>query len=587
MKQITDDTFGYAYVPLSVEYWRKVIGSHYSSYLSTLLKDNIIQTEWVSYESDSGEISRVKGYRVNPTMLNDEFSLIKYLGSKAETDSSDVLTSMAEENKPLISLGFNPELIIMQKQKALDYVSTGLSDIVSSYKNMDYVSGVPKTLPVLVRIFNEDDSFNSIHLSVEAAQKIAEEHGNQLFYYKDKFIIAKDDQLNRVALHNLMVNYQWQIRSFLPEKFNFMRNTGTLRVYSKLSNLPTALLPFIRIYGQYIMQADLKCSQFTIFGNLINYYLNHSGDELVGLFKKKHAKTFVSNLVNVFKKHISEFPDEGLSTKKPQEDHHNANDIYKFLVDSLMHDFYGIIRSELNLPQRQHGKGIAFRTVFAKPKPENELVRQFRYLYPSVISIINDFKEKYGYNQFAIGLQCLEAEIFIDHIWKKVKAQGIISFTRHDSLVFPISKKKEAEEIITGVFADFDFIYRVEYEVFNAEEIETRLVDETNYVDSLEDYDEAFFYTMIEAKKEARKQERVNHLYEPLEDIDLPEFIKDDYYEDVTLDTLFALIELDGITIETRLALEEDIANLQSNYPAYGFQDKTNSFIRKLVKMIN
>jgi hypothetical protein len=92
---------------------------------------------------------------------------------------------------------------------------------------------------------------------------------------------------------------------------------------------------------------------------------------------------------------------------------------------------------------------------------------------------------------------------------------------------------------------------------------------------------------MIEAKKEARKQERVNHLYEPLEDIDLPEFIKDDYYEDVTLDTLFALIELDGITIETRLALEEDIANLQSNYPAYGFQDKTNSFIRKLVKMIN
>ena len=108
-----------------------------------------------------------------------------------------------------------------------------------------------------------------------------------------------------------------------------------------------------------------------------------------------------------------------------------------------------------------------------------------KYLYPSVISIINDFKEKYGYNQFAIGLQCLEAEIFIDHIWKKVKAKDIISFTRHDSLVFPISKKKEVEEIITGVFADFDFIYRIEYEVFNAEEIETRLVHETNYVDSV------------------------------------------------------------------------------------------------------
>lgn len=169
MKQITDDTFSYSYVPLSVEYWRKVIGSHYSTYLSTLIKNNIVQTEWVLYESESGDISRVKGYRINPSILNDEFSLIKYLGSKAENESSDVITSIVEENKPLVHLGFNPELITMQKLKALDFVKTGLSDIINSYKNTGYASGVPQTLPVLVRIFNKDDSFNSIHLSVEAA----------------------------------------------------------------------------------------------------------------------------------------------------------------------------------------------------------------------------------------------------------------------------------------------------------------------------------------------------------------------------------------------------------------------------------
>src|SRR5690606_1129327 len=159
--------------------------------------------------------------------------------------------------------------------------------------------------------------------------------------------------------------------SYLPDNFNFSRNSNTLRVYSKLSSLPSALLPFIRINGRYILQADLKCSQFTIFGNLINYYLNHSAAELLKLFKKPQSKAFVSGLVAIFDKNKDLFPDEGLSTKDLRDDLDNSNDIFKFLVDTLMHDFYGIIRSELNLPQRQHGKGIAFRTVFAKPKPEN------------------------------------------------------------------------------------------------------------------------------------------------------------------------------------------------------------------------
>ncbi|MCK7539782.1 MAG: hypothetical protein MZV63_57175 [Marinilabiliales bacterium] len=96
-------------------------------------------------------------------------------------------------------------------------------------------------------------------------------------YYKDKFVIADEERFKRIAVQNLAAHYKWQVKSFLPDSFNFSRNRNTLRVYSKLSSLPTALLPFIRINGHYIQQADLKCSQFTLFANLINYYLNHSG----------------------------------------------------------------------------------------------------------------------------------------------------------------------------------------------------------------------------------------------------------------------------------------------------------------------
>jgi len=573
--QMSDEASCYDYSPLAREYWRTVVGSNYSKYIDRLVGEHIVQRVWVQYVSDFGDESRVMGYRINPLFLTDDFALVKYAGAKNQSQSAEVIDAKATGNIPVTKLGIKPDLIRMQKGQALAWIATNISKVVNSYINNDYLNGVPKTLPVLVRIYH-GDSFSVSHMSVESAQKIAKEQGKELLYYKDKFIIANAEQFTQIANHNLSVHYKWQVKSFLPENFNFSRNKNTLRVYSKLSSLPSALLPFIRINGQYILQADLKCSQFTLFANLINYYLNHSGEELVALFKKKQAKTFVSALVTIFDRHKDELPEEGLNTTSPSENEFITNDVYGFLVDTLLHDFYSILKVQLGLPLRQHGKSIAFRTVFSKSKPENELVRQFRQIYPTVISIINDFKDKYGYNQFAIGLQRVEAVIFIDHIWQKAKQSGINCFTRHDSLVFPINKKQEVDKIITDVFKSFDFIYRMEYEEFNTDEIMNQLVYTTDYVDSLDDFDE-LFYTADEDEDEEVWEQEI------LQDIELPEQKHRDYFEHVNEDTLWMLLELDGLSLEVKLALEEDIANLQSNYPTPQFQVDTNRLISKLI----
>jgi len=573
--QMSDEASCYDYSPLAREYWRTVVGSNYPKYVDRLVEEHVVQREWVQYVSDYGDESRVMGYRINPLFLTDDFALVKYAGAKNQSQSAEVIDAKATGNIPVTKLGIKPDLIRMQKGQALAWIATNISKVVNSYINNDYLNGVPKTLPVLVRIYH-GDSFSVSHMSVESAQKIAKEQGQVLLYYKDKFVIANAEQFTQIANHNLSVHYKWQVKSFLPENFNFSRNKNTLRVYSKLSSLPSALLPFIRINGQYILQADLKCSQFTLFANLINYYLNHSGEELVALFKKKQAKTFVSALVTIFDRHKDELPEEGLNTTSPSENEFITNDVYGFLVDTLLHDFYSILKVQLGLPLRQHGKSIAFRTVFSKSKPENELVRQFRQIYPTVISIINDFKDKYGYNQFAIGLQRVEAVIFIDHIWQKAKQSGINCFTRHDSLVFPINKKQEVDKIITDVFKSFDFIYRMEYEEFNTDEIMNQLVYTTDYVDSLDDFDE-LFYTADEDEDEEVWEQEI------LQDIELPEQKHRDYFEHVNEDTLWMLLELDGLSLEVKLALEEDIANLQSNYPTPQFQVDTNRLISKLI----
>ena len=585
--QMSDDASYFEFKPLSAEYWCTVVGSHYSPYMSRLVAEKVIQKEYVNYVNDFGRSSRVMGFRLNPALLNGKFSLIRYAGAKSESDTAFANDNLYNENDKIIKLGINPDLIRIEKAAAKRWISGNISSVVDGYMNPEYVEGVPDTLPVLVRIYRDDDRFISSHMSINKAKQIAKEEGASLIYYKDKFIIAKKERFIEIANHNLSMHYKWQTDSCRPENFNFSRNKNTLRVYSKLSSLPTALLPFLRINGQYIQQADLKCSQFTLFANLINFYLNHSGEELISMFKKKQVKTFVSGLVTVLDKHKDELPEEGLNTTKPQENPYITNDVYKFLVDSLQHDFYGIVRSELGLPQREHGKGIAFRTVFSKPKSGNELVRQFRQLYPTVISIINDFKDKYNYNQFAIGLQRVEASIFIDHIWKKAKQERINCFTRHDSLVFPITKKKDVDKIVTDVFTSFDFIHKVVYEEFNTEEILQRLVNETDYIDSIEDFDELFFYTMEQADKEKRQQKLYDHFHEQLQDVILPEHVEDDYHEFVNLDALWVLLELDGISLDTRLAIEEDIANLQSNYPIPQFTEATNKFLTALIELLN
>jgi hypothetical protein len=162
-----------------------------------------------------------------------------------------------------------------------------------------------------------------------------------------------------------------------------------------------------------------------------------------------------------------------------------------------LYDFYKKLQSNLNLSDRKYAKNIAFQTLFSKVKPESDYAIKLKETYPTVMNIINNFKDTHGYEKFSVGLQNVESEIFIDHIWKRVRDSGINSFTRHDSILFPIRQRIKVESIITDVFNHFDFVQKFEYEEFNETEIWTRIIEETNYLDSVpEEIDEALLYSM-------------------------------------------------------------------------------------------
>jgi hypothetical protein len=258
----------YLFFPLSAQYWKKVIGSHYYLYVSNLLNNGIIESSDVTYISDSGIDPVVKGFKIKDSLMNEMLIKQNYYGI---TKSSESIDKEYDGYRKLSIIGFDPDAITIIKKKALGWIDLNITEVMKNYMDLDFASGISDSKPYKVRILNGKDEYHSTYLPIESAKKIANNQNKTLIYFKNKFILANLEQFERLTLKRLNHHYKWQIRAYFPDNLTFHRHEDTLRVYNHLTSLPSSLLQFVRINGDYILQADLKCSQFTILGNLFNY----------------------------------------------------------------------------------------------------------------------------------------------------------------------------------------------------------------------------------------------------------------------------------------------------------------------------
>ena len=80
-----------------------------------------------------------------------------------------------------------------------------------------------------------------------------------------------------------------------------------------------------------------------------------------------------------------------------------------------------------------------------------------RRLFPTVMKWVDEFKEKYGDNQFAIMLQKKEAEIFIDNLYIMIREEDIFCLTKHDSLIVKSCDEFKVRNIIEEYFITIEF----------------------------------------------------------------------------------------------------------------------------------
>jgi hypothetical protein len=109
---------------------------------------------------------------------------------------------------------------------------------------------------------------------------------------------------------------------------------------------------------------------------------------------------------------------------------------------------------------RKEAKKVMFTIAFASHRYQPEEKQIMRKYFPSIISIIDNYKKKAseilddpkkGSASFAILLQQTESLIFIDEILAKCHKKGIKALSKHDSIVCRQCDKHKVTKVICKV----------------------------------------------------------------------------------------------------------------------------------------
>jgi len=103
-----------------------------------------------------------------------------------------------------------------------------------------------------------------------------------------------------------------------------------------------------------------------------------------------------------------------------------------------LQELYGLSRDDC--------KDIWMKIAYSKNTSYKSKKKIFKQYYPEINSIIESCK-KDNHADFAVQLQKIESEIFIDEICKELVGKNIIPYTLHDGLLVP----KEHEDVTLSV----------------------------------------------------------------------------------------------------------------------------------------
>lgn len=410
------------YFATSVAFFRKCFGVHYLKTLQALKGAGIVQCN-ESYKSASicGESSAYpKGYRINPDLLDAEFKLVKYKLRKE--DCTDLLSGPERTN-----------IIIDLSKLEVDYKGAA-STIDEHVDSLEFIIGED----VEEQIFRVKLLDRFFWVKREEALKIATSEGKQLIQYNDRFYIADRTEFIRETKRVVRFAYTRSIARLKYKIFYAKRNSTNRRIDTNLTSMPSKLVPHLRYLGQPLSSLDLSNSQLAIFAAIL-----------------RNPTSFADGRTAFFM----------------NVDRTGATE--KFLHLCETGNIYEAVAKDLNSAgtvsdaQRKNAKTNVLGVIFSSHKAKGPVKTYLKEKYPDVINAMDGFKAEYGDNEFAILLQRIESEIFIDGIYRRLKDLGITCWTKHDSILFNPTYYDVVNSFMLQVFDRYGIRATVKHEGYD------------------------------------------------------------------------------------------------------------------------
>ena len=397
--------------PYPASYWQQVLGSHYN-HIITPLKDAGILTCNDSY---STELHICKAYGINPELIAGKNKKVK-------------CRSIVQDLETCINAAY-----IKRMLRRLKLDKCAAKRFIKNYVSGNAIEERLRFDEDVTKIWLSFKKPKKLEMTKRKALEIAKRFKKSLIQDGDNFTIAHKAWYIKRKKKRIFYHYNQVIEKIAKKDVQAKRNSTNNRLDSNISNLPKLLLSYLSYKGEYLLNIDLKNAQFVLFTYLLekdDKMREIKEEVLTSMFSKKHKKGALNSCSN-----------------KEQ-----AQDVEQFTNFAKIGTLYEKIQDYLNLGTGKKGRDLAkqtmFELLFSSHKNHTTLKKKLKEYFPTVVAIIDEYKKRYGDNQFAILLQREESKLFIDNIFEALRSKKLFCLTKHDSILCVPSNEQEVYAII-------------------------------------------------------------------------------------------------------------------------------------------
>lgn len=394
------------YAPMSSTYLKKRYKDKYKSHKDFLYTNNIIYVD-KTYEGKATYfyLQSIKTY------LKVIENRIKFIKENKEFKEESYISYCFQFNIEIDILDLiNKDVLTNQKNRISDYwykIKVSITKKNKSYFVKDYeddskfINNAPRHIKKMGSYFRKcfelDINKALFHTETQHTKEFQRASNNEEQQKADNRYFSRICSIR--AIQNGRIN----------KSLRFNRNSTNNRLDTNLTNFASDLKPFI-VGWENMAYLDLKNSQPVLFNTVLKGYFENGTEELKNEIKKYQEATFKGR-------------------------------------------WYEVLQPIYNV-DREGGKDIWMMIAYSKNTSYKHLKRPFKNEFPKIYKIISDIK-KTNYKNFAVSLQKLESEIFIDKICRKLVEENIIPFSVHDALIVKKAEAKRTKEIMEEVLFEY------------------------------------------------------------------------------------------------------------------------------------